>query len=94
MKVVCTHIDWDISEEDLVDNFGDTVDKDGLPYTAKDLGLPTWDEEVVLELDDDDWEDVSSTGDEDEFICNELSEEYNWLINSFSWEMKNDQGTD
>ena len=45
----CWNIDWDITDEDVDDN--------GLPLTAKDLGLPAWDEEVIVELDDDEVED-------------------------------------
>lgn len=82
MKVRCTHIDWDISDEDLLDNFGDTVDRNGIPFTAKDLGLPTWNDVVEVEIEDDDWDAAVENGEENCIVANELSDIYGWLINS------------
>ena len=87
MKIVAWNIDWDIEEEDIEETFGSLTDKNGQPYTAKDFGLPTWDEKVELEIDDDDWDEFSDTGDEDNLICDQLSDKYGWLINSFRWEV-------
>lgn len=82
MKVRCTHIDWDITDEYLKEIFGSTVNKDGLPYTAKDLKLPTYDEEVEIEIDDEEWDAAVEDGEESYLVTNKLSDEYNWLINS------------
>ena len=71
MRFKVWDIDWDISDEDLVDNFGSTVDDNGLPYTAKDLGLPARDKEVVVECRSP--EDVADA----------VSDEYGWLVNNF-----------
>ena len=68
MKYRVSHIDWDINDEDLMDNFGSTTDDNGLPYTAKDLGLPAWDDEVEVLCDD--IEDVADV----------LTDKYGWCI--------------
>lgn len=82
MKVRCTHIDWDISDEDLFDNFGSTVDKNGFPYTARDLDLPAYDAIVEVEIDDDDWNDAVADFEESSIVADKLSDEYGWLVNS------------
>lgn len=64
MTYEVTKIDWDIEDEDRDDN--------GLPITAKDLGLPAYDEVVKVECD----------GEED--IADVLSDEYGYCVNSFS----------
>ena len=94
MKIVCTNIDWDIEDEDLEENFGGTVDKNGLPYTAKDLGLPAWDDKVVVYIDDDDWNACEDDSEKSDMVCGELSENYGWLVNSCSWEVDDDKGAD
>lgn len=66
MKYRVTKIDWDISDEDRDDN--------GLPVTAKDLGLPAYDEFVDVECDSE------------EDIADALSDEYGFCVNSFSVE--------
>ena len=73
MKFIVWHIDWDINDEDLMDNFGSTTDDNGLPYTAKDLGLPAWDAEEIVECDSED--DIADT----------ISDEYGWLVNGFEY---------
>lgn len=82
MNVKCTHIDWDISDEDLLDNFGSTVDKNGLPYTAKALGLPAYDATVEVEIGDDEWNDAVAEMEESSIVADKLSDEYGWLVNS------------
>ena len=72
MKYRVNHIDWDIGDEDLMENFGSTTDDNGLPYTAKDLGLPAWDEEEVVECDSE------------EEIADAISDEHGWLVNGFN----------
>ena len=83
IKVKCTHIDWDISDEDLIENFGSIVDDNGLPYTAKCLGLPAYDSIVEIEIDDDDWNDAVAEMEESSIVSDKLSDEYGWLVNSF-----------
>lgn len=80
----CWNIDWDITDENDDSEIG-PVDDNGLPITPKDLGLPAWDEKVIVELDDDEVEDVDEYEIAD-IICNKLSDEYGYLINSFKWE--------
>ena len=63
MKVKVWNIDWDVSDEDYEESLGALEDDDGRPYTPKDLGLPAWDSEIILELEepetdeDDDFHD-------------------------------------
>jgi hypothetical protein len=66
MKYRVTKIDWDTTDEDRDDN--------GLPVTAKDLGLPAYDESVEVECDSV------------EDIADALSDEYGFCVNSFSVE--------
>ena len=66
MKYRVTKIDWDTTDEDRDDN--------GLPVTAKDLGLPAYDESVEVECDSE------------EDIADALSDEYGFCVNSFSVE--------
>lgn len=55
-----THIEWDIEDEGRDDN--------GLPITAKDLGLPAYDEVVQVECDSED------------DIADALSDEYGFCV--------------
>ena len=66
MKYRVTKIDWDTTDEDRDDN--------DLPVTAKDLGLPTYDEFVEVECDSE------------EDIADALSDEYGFCVTSFSVE--------
>ena len=83
MRVRCTNIEWDISDDDLIDNFGSVVDDNGLPYTAKSLGLPAWDTEVVLDVDAD-VNDDDCLRDE---VLDALSDEYGWTVLSLRMEV-------
>lgn len=75
-----THIDWDIEDEGRDDN--------GLPITAKDLGLPAWDEEITatIVLDDD--------KDPDEAITDWLSDTYGYCVNGASYYDETEDGAD
>ena len=66
-----THIDWDIEDEER--------DDDDLPLTAKDLGLPAWDETItaVIFVDEGD--------DEQDAITDWLSDTYGYCVNSCSY---------
>ena len=87
MKLKVWNIEWDISDEDVEDAFGSLTDDNGLPYTTKDFGIPTIDEVVEIEVDDNDWDEVAGTPDEDEVVADALSDIYGWLVrDGFKWE--------
>ena len=67
-KVKVTNIDWDLSDCE------DSKDDNGLPVTAKDLGLPAWDEVVEIE--------VRKNYDNDD-ICEALENEFSFCVNGF-----------
>jgi len=55
--------------------------EDGIKATD----LPT---EVIIDIDDDDYEWAKSEGDDcvEDLIVNELSEKFDWLVNGYSYE--------
>ena len=74
MYIEITHIDWDLPDE---------TDENGLPMTAKDYGLPTWDEVVTFEpdLEGIDGENLS------DIIADYLSDIYGFTASDFNWYM-------
>lgn len=82
MKVKVWHIDWNISDEDYIENLGGLEDDNGLPYTPKALGLPAWDSEIILEIEPegDDEEDYMNA------IDNALVDEYGFT--AWVWKYK------
>ena len=49
MKLTVSHIEWHITDEDFYKKFGTT--RNNIPYTTKLLGLPDYDDSIVLNLE-------------------------------------------
>ena len=78
-------IEWSISDEDRVDRFGSTVDDNGLPYTARDFGLP-FNATLDVDTESDAWKTAEKDGNEASCLIDMLSEEYGFLVDSVeSW---------
>lgn len=78
IKYIISKIDWDIEDEERDDN--------NLPITAKDLGLPTFDETFEIDTDDMGW-DLEDPNDQDEVsdvVSDWLSDEYGYCHFGFS----------
>lgn len=89
MKISCTNIEWDISDENVIQEFGSLRDDNDIPYTAKDFGLPAWDREVIVTISDNDWNSTDES-DRTDLVCEELEAMYTWAVKGLHWEVKND----
>ena len=71
IKIQCYNIDWDIDDEE---------------YEDVEINLP---ESVLFELEDEDdieeYYESKENGDEDDFLSDKLSDEYDFCVNSFEY---------
>jgi hypothetical protein len=71
IKIQCHNIDWDTDDEE---------------YEGVEVNLP---ESVLFELEDEDdieeWYEHKENGDEDDFLSDKLSDEYDFCVNSFEY---------
>lgn len=74
-------VDWYVSDEDIMEKFGKLEDDNGLPYTAKDFGLP---QSAWVDIDADKWKMAEEDGDEVDIIVEKLSEKYGFLIDGIA----------
>ena len=73
IKIQCYNIDWDTDDED---------------YEDAEINLP---KEVLFELEDEDdieeYYEHKENGDEDDFLSDKLSDEYDFCVNSFEYKI-------
>ena len=76
IKIQCYNIDWDTDDEE------------------EEYILPSLPETVVIELEDEDdleeWYESKENGDEDDFLSDKLSDEYDFCVNSFEYKIVED----
>ena len=76
MKYEISKIKWDIDED---------YDDDGLPITAKDMGLPAYDSKLVIDTDKMEWEldDPNDTEEVADMVSDWLSDVYGFCHDGF-----------
>ena len=77
MNVRVKNIDWCIEEEDVMDGFDYEPTQEEVQQAIDGIkaDLPT---DCIIDVDGDDFYD-----DRDEAVCEALSDQYGWLVNSF-----------
>lgn len=84
MKIKCTHIDWDVQEEDVYDYYEDDdyrLREDQLFDVKSELP-----DKLTVEVNDADWEDCDDCEEDQlEVIANALTDETGWLVRDFDF---------